>query len=65
VLAEDRTAGTAAASAVATAPGPAATTPYAVLGDWFAWLCALVVAGTAVLGLRRRSYQVTGSDRTA
>jgi apolipoprotein N-acyltransferase len=66
VLAEDRDAGRAGSSGVAAAPAPAAATPYALFGDWFAGLCALVVVAIGVAALRaRRAYQVTGSDRTA
>jgi apolipoprotein N-acyltransferase len=55
VLTEDRTTGRAEASVVTTAPGATAPTPYALLGDWAAWLCTLVVAAIALVAVRRMS----------
>ncbi|WP_214407998.1 nitrilase-related carbon-nitrogen hydrolase [Pseudonocardia lacus] len=61
VLAEDRTTGRAEASVVTPAPLATATTPYAVLGDWWAWLCALLVAATALTAIRRRGGKLTAA----
>jgi apolipoprotein N-acyltransferase len=41
---------------VADVPIGGGATPYARLGDWFAWLCGgLALAGLAVVGVRRKS----------
>jgi apolipoprotein N-acyltransferase len=51
VLVEDRDTGRPGSSAVTAAPAPAPVTPYALLGDWFAWVCALMVVAIGAYGL--------------